>query len=166
MKKNTALLTFALIGFSSFSTIAEDSIAGSWLAKSVNSVEPPNGVALNLSFDQENKATIVYTLTGESQTWQYTYTINEGQLSLKPITSIGEPATVMYDIKFDEGKLLLLTPKPKPVEQEDEAAEEAAADEASDAEGPVAETDDAEAEIVEEVEEEDTRVPVWVLVKA
>lgn len=187
MKILTALSALTLTAAFTLTTVAQD-VAGKWQAESVSEVEPPEGASLTLSFGQENKATVTYTLAGESQSWQYTYSVADGQLMLEPAAAFGEPQTVTYDIKFDEGKLLLLTPKPEPVEEEaddkdtESEAEGDAAETEGDAEGdaePDAEASEkgdaeegAEAEESaeeggeEDVEEEDTRVPVWVLVKA
>lgn len=166
MKILTALFTLILTATFTLTTAAQE-VAGSWQAESISSIEPPQGVELTLAFGDEGKATITYTLAGESQAWQYAYAVADGQLTLDPIKSFGEPQTVTYDIKFDEGKLLLLTPKPKPVEEEADEAEGAAEGQ----EGAEATTEGVTEEVAEEkaeekVEEEDTRVPVWVLVKA
>ena len=176
MKTMTALLALALTTTFTLTAAAQD-IAGTWKVESVSGVEPPEGAELTLAFGGENKLTVTYTLSGETQAWEYGYTVEEGQLNLEPTNAFGEPQTVTYDVKIVEGKLQLLTPKPKPIEQETDEAEgegeaegEADSDtdqEAEEAEGDAggedAEADDSE---TEEEEEEDTRVPVWVLVKA
>gem|GEM_PF-2083286 len=163
MKIFTALLTLTLTATLSFSTAAQ-SVAGNWQAQEISSAEPPEGAELTLTFGDEGKATITYTLAGEKQAWTYAYTVEDNQLKLEPANPFGEPNTITYDIRFEENKLLLLTPKPEPIEEEtDEAEGEEASDEG--------ETEDAEVEAEaegeeEEAEEEDTRIPVWVLVKA
>ena len=166
MKTPTALLSLVLTACLSLHAVAQDSVAGSWLTESVNDVEPPEDTALTLAFGDENKATVTYTLAGNSQIWHYTYAVADGKLTLEPANPFGEPNTVTYDIKFDEGKLLLLTPKPEPIEEEtDETDSDTASDEAVDAEGE-SEEEAAAKEVEEEAEEEDTRTPVWVLTKA
>ena len=170
MKSLTALLALTLTATLSFSAAAQ-SVAGSWKAEEISSAEPPEGAALTLTFADEGKATITYTLAGEKQSWAYTYAVEENQLKLEPANPFGEPSTITYDIRFEEGKLLLLTPEPEPIEEEtDEAEGEAEGEtegeeaEASE-EGEAEETAETEEEEAEE-EEEDTRTPVWVLVKA
>ena len=158
MKTFTALLALTFSLCFTLHTAAQD-VAGSWQAESVSGVEPPEGISLTLAFGDESTATITYTISGESQSWQYTYAVTDGQLTLDPIKPFGEPKTVTYDIKFDEGKLLLLSPKPKPVEEESETEAEAESEAETE---EAAEAEEAE----EEAEEEDTRGPVWVLVKA
>ena len=159
MKPLTALLSLALILTFSLTAAAQDSIAGSWQVESVSSVEPPENASHSLTFSGDNKAAVTYTLAGEKQTWHYTYTVADGQLTLEPAAPFGDPKAVTYDIKLDEGKLLLLTPKPEPIEEETDEAEDTTEGEAD--------AEEAEEETAEEeVEEEDTRVPVWVLAKA
>jgi hypothetical protein len=177
MKTFNALFLFALIACLSLPAAAQD-VAGSWRAESVSGVEPPEDASLTLAFGDEDTATITYTLAGETQSWQYRYTIADGQLKLDPAKPFGEAQTITYDIKFDEGKLLLLSPKPKPVEEETEAEGEAdpdadaqeAAEPEEDASGDEAAEEVAEGEgadgAEEELEEEDNRVPVWILIKA
>ncbi len=174
MKTSTALLTLVLTAASTLTAAAQE-VGGTWRVETVSDVEPPEGASLTLSFGSENKAMVTYTLAGESQSWQYTYAVADGQLTLDPASSYGEPQTVTYDIKLEEGKLLLLTPKPEPVEQETEESETEGdaedeadpdtqeASEAGDEEGDEQATEEG---AEEETEEEDTRVPVWVLVKA
>ena len=164
MKTPTALLSLVLTACLSLHAVAQDSVAGSWQAESVSSVEQTEGATLTLTFGGESKATVTYTLAGESQAWHFTYAVIDGQLTLEPANPFGEPKTVTYDIKFDEGKLLLLTPKPEPVEEETDEAEGEGEEGAETEDAPTEE--DAEEEAEEEVEEEDTRTPVWVLVKA
>lgn len=183
MKNIPALLCLVPIACLSLTAQAQDKVPGtSWLAESVNSVEPTDGISLKLEFAKT--LNITYTLAGEAQSWQYRYSITDGQLILEPLQSLGQPQTVTYDIKFDEGKLLLLTPKPKPIEEKAEDAQktktdaDADADADADSQAPAQATTDEssqEAEVVKEagkaeetkdVEEEDTRTPVWVLVKA
>lgn len=155
MKTTLALLSLVLSLALTLNTTAQE-VAGSWQVQSVGNQEPPKGASLALAFGEENRATITYNLSGTSQAWQYTYTVADGQLTLEPAKPFGEPNPVTYDIKFDEGKLLLLTPKPDPVEEETDDVD---SERESDA-------DAVEEEAEEEVEEEDTRVPVWVLIKA
>ena len=162
MKTFTALLSIVLTAAFSVPTAAQD-VAGTWRVETVSNVEPPEGAALTLSLAGENKATITYTLAGESQSWQYTYKVADGQLMLEPAKPYGEPQTVTYDIKLDDGKLLLLTPKPEPIEEEEGDSSDAEGEEGDETEG---DADAEEASDDEEAEEEDTRVPVWVLVKA
>lgn len=165
MKTLTALLTLVLTAAFPLTSAAQE-VAGTWQVESVSEIKPPKGASLTLSFAGENKATVTYTLANQTQSWQYTYTVADDQLTLAPANPYGEPKVVTYDIKAEEGKLLLLTPKPKPVEEE---AEEADAVEGEDA-AEAAETEDgaekAAEQAEEETEEEDTRVAVWVLVKA
>lgn len=169
MKTFTALLSLVLTAAFPLTATAQE-VAGTWKVESVSDIKPPKGASLTLSFAGEDKATVTYTLADQTQTWQYTYTVSDGQLTLAPANPYGKPKVVTYDIKAEEGKLLLLTPKPKPVEEE---AEEADAAEGEDA-NEVAETEEgaeeadkkAEEAPEEETEEEDTRVAVWVLVKA
>ncbi len=175
MKTFTTLLALVLTATFTLTAAAQD-VAGSWQAESVSSIEPPEGAALTLSFGDEGKATITYTLAGESQAWQYDYAVTDGQLTLDPTKFFGEPQTVTYDIKFDEGKLLLLTPKPKPAKEEAEETEETegaakpdtedAVEELGEEEPDEASAEEATEEVEKEAEEEDTRVPVWVLIKA
>lgn len=186
MKTTITLLALALTTAFTLTTTAQE-VAGSWQAESVGSTEPPKGAELTLAFGDKNKATITYTLSGNSQSWNYTYAVADGQLTLELAKPFGEPQTVTYDIKFDEGKLLLLTPKPEPAKEEMDDAKEgegdadtdADAEETTDPEGAdaaeeevkeeaskEAAEEEAEEEGEEEIEEEDTRVPVWVLVKA
>ena len=179
MKTMTTLLALALTAAFTLTTAAQE-IAGTWKVESVSDIEPPEGAELKLAFGSENKLTITYTLSGETQAWQYDYTVEDGQLKLKPTNAFGEPQTVTYDIKLVEGKLQLLTPKPEPIEEEtdetegeggaegeaDSEAEEKAEEAEGDAGAEDAEAEDSEGEEVAEEEEEDTRVPVWVLVKA
>lgn len=162
MKTPTALLSLVLTACLSLHAVAQDSVAGSWQAESVSSVEPTEGATLTLTFGDESKATVTYTLAGESQAWHFTYAVTDGRLTLEPANPFGEPKTVTYDIKFDEGKLLLLTPKPEPVEEETDEAE----GEGEGEEGAATEDAPAEEDAEEEAEVEDTRTPVWVLVKA
>lgn len=164
MKITHALLAFVLTASLCLSTFAQDSVQGNWQVQSVSSVEPPKGVSLTLALGQDNLATLTYTLAGESQSWRYSYRVDAGKLHLEPATPFGKPKTVTYDIKFDEGKLLLLTPKPEPVKEEQpetEEADDSAADKPAEP-GAEKQTDQP----TDEAEEEDTRVPVWVLVKA
>lgn len=188
MKTFTALFALILTAVFTLSAPAQE-VAGTWQVETVSEVEPPEGASLTLSFGEENKATVTYTLAGEAQSWQYTYAVAEGQLTLEPVTALGEPKPVTYDIKFDEGKMQLLTPKPEPVEEEAKEAEiegdvdaeptdegdaeseteeaaETEAEEGAEAEGDSEAEETAKEETKEEVEEEDTRVPVWVLTKA
>lgn len=173
MKTMTTLLTLALSTAFTLTTTAQE-IAGSWQAESISDVEPPKGAALTLAFGDENNATITYTLAGQSQSWDYTYSVSEGQLTLEPLKPFGEPTPVVYDIKFDGDKLHLLTPNPEPVEEPaEEAGETGEPGDASEGDAEAEAGDDADAETekapVEEVEEEteeDSRVPVWVLVRA
>ena len=170
MKTTLTLLALVLTAAFTLTTAAQD-VAGSWQAESISDVEPPEGASLTLSFGEENKATVTYTLAGESQSWQYTYGVADGQLTLEPAAAFGEPQTVTYDIKFNEGKLLLLTPKPEPVKEETDDADtegDAEGETEGEAEKDVEKAAETEAKegAEEEVEEEDTRKPVWVLVKA
>ena len=177
MKATTALLTPVLTACLTLPAAAQE-IDGQWQAESVNSVEPAKGTTLKLSFGEDSMATLTYTVAGESQSWRYTYAVADGQLTIEPANPFGEPQTVTYDIKFDEGKLLLLTPKPEPVEEETEEVDSGLeSEEAAEAEGEevteeetteeaAEETTEEEAEEDVEEEEEDTRVPVWVLIKA
>ena len=163
MKTFTALLTLALLTCFPMPSVAQD-IAGSWTVETVSGVEPPEDASLTLALAGESKATITYTLAGESQSWQYNYAVKDGQLTLEPVKPFGETNTTTYDIKIEEGKLLLLSPKPEPVEKEAEASDEGATEEEdAEAEGEEAAEEETEAEAEEE---EDNRVPVWVLVKA
>ena len=106
MKTTLTLLALALTATFTLTAAAQD-VAGSWQAESVGSIEPPEGAELTLSFGDEGKATITYTLAGQPQAWQYDYAVTDGQLTLEPAKFFGEPQTVTYDIKFDEGKLVL-----------------------------------------------------------
>eukprot|EP00752_Nemacystus_decipiens_P013945 g12381.t1 len=177
MKTLNALLATLLTLCLSLPAAAEDKLSGSaWVAESVSGVEPADGTSLKLEFAETLKLT--YTVADEPQSWQYAYSVADGQLTLEPINAFGEPKTVTYDIRFEEGKLLLLTPKPEPVEEatddaEGEAeegegegvAEEDAAEATEGAEQtPAEETEEEEAAAEEEEKEEDTREPVWVLV--
>ena len=104
MKTPITLLTIFMTCCFTMQATAQD-VAGSWQAESVSGVKPPEGVALTLAFGDESTATITYTLSGESQSWQYTYAIADGQLTLEPIKPFGEPNPVTYDVKFDEAAL-------------------------------------------------------------
>lgn len=170
MKTFTALFTLVLTAALSLTAAAQE-VAGTWQVESVSEIKPPKGASLTLSFAGEDKATVTYTLADQTQSWQYTYTVADGQLTLAPANPYGKPKAVTYDIKDKEGKLLLLTPKPKPVEEEAEEAEAAEGEEAAEAaetEEGAEKADEQAEEAPEEVEteEEDTRVAVWVLVKA
>jgi hypothetical protein len=172
MKTTAALLTLVLVACLSLHAAAEE-VAGSWQAQSVSGVEPPEGVALAMSFGEDNIATVTYTVAGQPQSWEYKYTLKDGQVMLDPINAFGEPQTVTYDLRFEEGALHLLSPRPEPVEEEDGEGESTEEDTASEdagddaAEGDAEDAEDADAQDTEaDVEEEDDRVPVWVLVKA
>ncbi|MEM9347766.1 MAG: hypothetical protein AAGB26_14235 [Planctomycetota bacterium] len=180
MKSATALLCLIFATAFSLAMDAQE-VDGRWQVDSVNSAEPPEGVSLTLTFGEEDQAKITYSLGREVQSWDYTYAVADGQLTLKPTNAFGEPQSVTYDIKFDGSKLLLLTPRPEPIEEETDEAEgeaegeggtEGEAGSATDtpAEATEAESEEAEQteeeEKQEEEEEEDTRVPVWVLTKA
>lgn len=163
--KRTSTLLALVASFVFTSAAAAQDIAGSWQVDTVGDAEPPKGATLTFAFGGEDRATITYTLSGDSQSWDYAYTVADGQLTLEPIKAFGEPTPVVYDIKIVEGELRLLTPKPKPIEDDADAAETQAE------EGGEAADEEAEAEAEEPVEEEveeeqDERVPVWVLTKA
>ena len=167
MKTTTTLLTLVLTAASTFTTTAQE-VAGSWQAESVSSTEPPKGAELTLVFGEKGAATITYTLSGNAQSWDYTYAVTDGQLTLELAKPFGEPQTVTYDIKFDEGKLLLLTPKPEPVKdetddgEEDEQNEEGKTDADTDAESDAEEAagpegaDAAKEDMKEEASEKET----------
>lgn len=165
MKNLPALISLVLTACLSLHAVAQVAVAGSWQVESVSSFEPPQGASLTLSFGEEKKATVTYTLADESRAWHYTYAVADGQLTLEPANPFGEPKTVTYDIKFDQGKLLLLTPKPEPIEEEADEAEDAT-DADTDTAAEAADAEDADEEAKEDVEEEDTREPVWILTKA
>jgi len=175
MKYATASLCLVSIACLPLPAIAQN-VEGNWQAQSISGVEPPEGAALGLAFGDEKTAKITYTLAGESQSWQYRYTVADGQLTLEPAKPFGEPEPIIYDIKFEEDKLLLLSPRPEPSEAASETAGDAESDEAEGSEeaaerDPDAEADQTDAEEVDAEDqgaedEEDTRVPVWILVKA
>lgn len=168
MKNVTAPLALALTAACTLNATAQE-VAGSWKAESINSVEPTEDISLVLAFGQDNTATITYTLGGEPQAWQYSYAVNDGQLTLEAIAPFGEPEPVIYDIKFDDGKLLLLTPKPEPVKEETNTEADptdAQSETNTDADQAQAEQSETSAQEAEQPAEEDTRTPVWVLVKA
>ncbi|MEO0476980.1 MAG: lipocalin family protein [Planctomycetota bacterium] len=158
MKTFTTLLAFVLTTAFTLTATAQE-IAGTWKAESVSGAEPPEGVELTLTFGDDNKATASYTLAGETQSWHYSYTIEEDQLNLEPANAFGKPQTVTYDIKIVEEKLQLLTPKPEPVEEETEEAEtegETEGEGESEAEGsePAEGEESAESEEAAEAETE------------
>jgi hypothetical protein len=177
MKTITALLSLVLTAAFPLTATAQV-VDGTWQVETVSNVEPPEGATLTLNFRDGSEATITYTLAGETQSWKYTYAVSDGQLTLEPAKPYGEPQTVTYDIKLEEGKLLLLTPKPDPIEEENEESEtegdaegeaesdtETATEDAADEDAEAEDDEIAEEEAEDEAEEEDTRVPVWVLTK-
>ncbi|MEM9111067.1 MAG: hypothetical protein AAGC72_13690 [Planctomycetota bacterium] len=184
MKTASTLLCLVAATALSFAADAQD-VDGRWQVESVNSAEPPAGVSLTLTFGEENQAKITYSLSREVQSWDYTYSVADGQITLEPANAFGKPRSVTYDIKFDDGKLLLLTPRLEPIQEEtDEGEREAegeadtegetgsAADkpaevaEGEEESGPAEETEEEAEDDAEEEEEEDNRIPVWVLTKA
>lgn len=167
MKTTAALLVLLAALVFTAPTQAQQSLRGEWRVEEVNGQQPPDGTTLTLNFTDDGQATVTYALEGDDpQSWNYTYTIEEGLLALKPKQPFGEPRTLEYEYRFVEGKLQLLEPKPE--EEEDESEEDAGGEEAGEGtdDADTTDTDGDSEEGVEEEEEEDTREPVWVLVPA
>lgn len=118
---------------------AQQSVNGTWDVEKVAGAESPDNASLTLTFTSEGEMTVTYSLDGEpAQTWKYKYTLVGKTLTLEPTNAVGEPNTTEFELRYEDGKLLLLPPKPEPLTEEEE----------------------------ESPEEEDKRTPVWVLVKA
>jgi len=187
MKTTPALLAVLFALTLALPAHAQQRLSGTWQVEEVGGLEPPKGVELTLTFGREGAATLTYTLPGDApQSWDYAFTVEDGQVTLEPAKAFGDAETVTYEIRFDAGKLMLLPPKPEadePAEDEGEeasegetdATEEDATDDAeasADESGEAAsqdtsdteeDTDDDTPGSEDEEEEEDTREPVWVL---
>lgn len=185
MKTTTALLALIAACLTAPAAPAQDQVAGTWSVETVSETAPPEGVSLTMTFGEEGVLVITYTLPGDvSQSWNYRYAVEDGQVTITPSDNkIGKPDSIAYDIRVEDDKLVLLEPKPEDIEEqareeeaeaaegdaEDAEAEEAAAEDGeSEAADDTADDDTAEQDTAEEpeLEEEDTRTPVWVLVKS
>jgi hypothetical protein len=187
MKTTPALLAVLFALTLALPAHAQQRLSGTWQVEEVGGLEPPKGVELTLTFGREGAATLTYTLPGDApQSWDYVFTVEDGQVTLEPAKAFGDADTVTYEIRFDAGKLMLLPPKPESDEsaenevsaEDADASEDATEDDATNSAGETGdESDDAtsdESAVAEEAddeetpsdedEEEDTREPVWVLV--
>ena len=187
MKTLSALLTLAALLCLATPALAQQSLSGAWSVESINSTQTPEGVTLTFNFASNGTATLSYAFDGEpALTWNYTFTVEEGRVTLAPAKPFAKAQTVEYDIQFKAGKLLLLPPKT----EEDEPAEDKADDTAQDKEkdpadpatDPAANTEpdktdsdpaaqdpaagDQDPDKKQDEKKEDTRKPVWVLVSA
>lgn len=117
MKYATALLALFLTVAITSQANAQGSVQGAWVVESVNTQTPPDGVELTLSFSEDGNATLAYALPGEpAQSWTYRYKVEGTTLTLESIGMPGKPTPMTYDIRYNEGKLELLTPLPEPEE--------------------------------------------------
>ncbi len=192
----TLLASFIIALLLTAPASAQQRLTGTWRVQEVAGQKTPKGVELSFTFVDDTKATLTYRLSDDApQTWDFRFTMDQGQLKLEPAKVQGEPDSITYDIRFEEGKLLLLTPKPaeetdadKPAEgAEDKPADAAdtAADPAQpkpDADKPAEQGDPAstakeepssatdtekeQEETEKEKDQPDTREPVWVLTPA
>lgn len=110
---------FAALLLAAFATHAhaQQTVLGQWQVKSVNAAKTPDNVTLTLAFDDTGKAKLTHALKGEDpQTWHYAYTTEANTLTLTTTSAPGTPKPKTYEMKFVDGKLHLLTPRPEPVE--------------------------------------------------
>ena len=104
---------------------AQQRLSGTFRVEEVNGQEPPESVELTLTFGADGKAAVTYTVADDPpQSWAYAFEVEDGQLTLTPDNAFGDPQSVTYDIRFEGGKLLLLTPEPEEEQEEPEGTED------------------------------------------
>ena len=117
--KRLALNAIALVMLTLLATTAsaQQTVVGQWQVEKIRAAEPPTGVKLVIDFDDQGKATLTYQADEEApQTWHYAYTTEANTLTLKPTSAPGTPEPKTYEMRFESGKLELLTPLPEPEE--------------------------------------------------
>jgi hypothetical protein len=85
---------------------ADDALLGGWELSDIGGQEPGDGQHLWFAFDS-GTVTVTAEVSGASLSWELSYTVSEGTLTIEPGTGLGTPNPVVYTYRIEDGKLLL-----------------------------------------------------------